>query len=101
MEYKNLKTGATFSSPCKVSGGNWVLVEDGKPAISEPQLISQTENDKKIEPVNEVAEETPKSDDAFDGITRAQIMQELDAFGIAYDKKANKKELYDLMMQGK
>ena len=28
MKYKNTKTGVTFSSPCVVSGGDWVLIAD-------------------------------------------------------------------------
>ncbi|SBO17433.1 hypothetical protein [Carnobacterium divergens] len=108
MEYKNIKTGAVFSSPCVINGGNWVVAETNEPKESASKKIEkpieqevdkqQQANQKKVE--SEVAE-NKQGDEAYDGITRAQIMQELDAFGIEYDKKANKKELYELMMQGK
>lgn len=46
--------------------------------------------------------EEPNVDGTYDEVTKAQIMQELDAFGVEYDKRANKQVLYDLMMeQGK
>ncbi|MGX7388974.1 hypothetical protein ACWOF5_12180 [Carnobacterium divergens] len=103
MEYKNLKTGATFSSPCKISGGDWIVagmneLKETENTIEQEVDEQQQANQKKVE--SEVAE-NKQGDEAYDGITRAQIMQELDAFGIEYDKKANKKELYELMMQGK
>ena len=41
-------------------------------------------------------------DGNYDRLTKDQIMQDLDAFGIRYAKRANKQVLYDLMMeQGK
>lgn len=101
MDYKNIKTGATFSSPCVVRGGNWVLVEEGQLKTTEPEEFFQSEDVKQVETKNDDATDTPENAEDFDGITRVQIMQELDAFGIEYDKKANKKVLYDLMMQGK
>lgn len=108
MDYKNLKTGATFSSPCKISGGDWVVAGTNEPKdfnskeienpIEQKVAEEQQANQKKVE---SEAAGNKQGDEAYDGITRAQIMQELDAFGIEYDKKANKKELYELMMQGK
>ena len=32
MEYRNTKTGATITSPCKIKGGDWVEVK--KPSRS-------------------------------------------------------------------
>ncbi len=33
MEYRNTKTGAIITSPCKIKGGDWVEVEKpSKPA---------------------------------------------------------------------
>ena len=32
MEYRNTKTGATVTSPCKIKGGDWVEVESPNPA---------------------------------------------------------------------
>ncbi|MDT1997238.1 hypothetical protein MX633_11230 [Carnobacterium divergens] len=108
MEYKNLKTGATFSSPCKISGGDWVVagMNESKESDSKEtgNTIEQEVDEQQQVNQKEVESETAgnkQGDEAYDGITRAQIMQELDAFGIEYDKKANKKELYELMMQGK
>ncbi len=110
MIYKNKKTGVTFSSPCVISGGDWVLVEDNKKTEQSKREIEKQEKQEKQDPpedkVTEVAEkqvEEDKTDDpAFDSITVPQIKQELDAFGIKYSATAKKQELYDLMMaQGK
>lgn len=51
-----------------------------------------------VEETTEV-ENDIQNDDGFDAITVKQIQQELDAFGIDYDKKANKKALYSLLME--
>lgn len=101
MDYTNIKTGATFSSPCVVRGGDWVLAEEGQLKTTEPEVFSQPEDVKQVDTKDDVSTVTPENTEDFDGITRVQIMQELDAFGIEYDKKATKKVLYDLMMQGK
>lgn len=107
MEYKNTKTGATFSSPCVISGGDWVLVEDSKKTEqSKKEMEKQEKQDPPEDKVREVAEKQVKEDKtgdpAFDSITVPQIKQELDAFGIKYSATAKKQELYDLMMaQGK
>lgn len=101
MEYKNMKTGTTFSSPCVISGGDWILAEEESLTTIEPQTGSQYEDIKQVETEKNISASTAENSEEFDGITRVQIMQELDAFGIEYDKKANKKVLYDLMMQGK
>lgn len=104
MRYLNQKTGAVIDSSFVISGGDWV--SEGET----PQV--QQEIEQKIAPPN-VNEEQPKQEpiaaqvtakganDAYDSITVPQIKQELDAFGIEYDKRANKQVLYDLMMQGK
>ena len=57
----------------------------------------------KIEVEKEVPADDPLENDAqFKNINIEQIKQELDAFGVKYDPKAKKKELYDLMLaQGK
>lgn len=107
MEYKNTKTGVTFSSPCVISGGDWVLVEDNKKTEqSKREMEKLQKQDPPEDKVREVAEkqveEDKTGDPAFDSITVPQIKQELDAFGIKYSATAKKQELYDLMMsQGK
>lgn len=97
MQYKNTKTGATFSSPFVIKGGDWVPC-DGKlekTLEDEPEQNTQ-ELPKDAEPPKEPVDLT--GDDAYDGITKKQIMQELDAFGVKYDPKVKKQVLYDLMM---
>lgn len=101
MEYKNMKTGATCSSPCVVRGGDWVLAEERQLKTTEPEVFSQHEDIKQVGTEKDISTSAAENTEDFGGITRVQIMQELDAFGIEYDKKANKKVLYDLMMQGK
>lgn len=106
MEYRNTKTGATFSSPCVVSGGNWVLVIKEKEPVKESEEVVEAEvvetlEEEVVEAVEEEVEEDDTSLEGLDGITIKQIKQELDAFGIEYPSNAKKKELYQLMINGK
>lgn len=104
VKYKNTRTGAIIDSPCKISGGNWIeLKEEEEVQVEE---VNDVEDKNKIDEENiEVEEqgevEEEKEAEDFDGITKKQIMQELDAFGIEYNPRAKKQELYDLMMQGR
>lgn len=105
MEYRNTKTGATFSSPCVVSGGNWVLVSKEKEPAKETEEVAEAEvvetlEEEVVEAVEEAAEDDTALD-GLDGITIKQIKQELDAFGIEYKSNAKKEELYQLMINGK
>ena len=90
MRYFNTLTKATIDTEFKISGGDWVIDGELK------KVVVDTVDDKQKE-VEQVSEETT-GDETYDGITKAQIMQELDAFGIVYDKKATKRVLYDLML---
>lgn len=105
MEYRNTKTGATFSSPCVVSGGNWVLVSKEKEPAKETEEVVEADVVETLEEeVVEAVEEAAEDDialDGLDGITIKQIKQELDAFGIEYKSNAKKEELYQLMINGK
>lgn len=95
MRYINTKTGAVIDSPFNISGGDWKLSEDIDNKIDETK-VKETP---KIEVEKEVHTDDPLENDAqFKNITIEQIKQELDAFGITYDKRATKKVLYDLMM---
>ncbi|HCS30662.1 MAG TPA: hypothetical protein DIW21_04885 [Enterococcus sp.] len=98
MRYVNTKTGAVIDSSFTISGGDWIAEKETlKQAEIEKEKVVEHEKEEKF--VQQPLEEN-KAD--FEGITRPQIMQELDAFGIEYDKRANKQTLYDLMMsQGK
>lgn len=98
MEYKNTKTGVTFSSPCAISGGDWVPYNSklAKKEIKvqpteEPTTISDDAKTNQVE--ENAAGKVP------DGVTKEQIMKELDAFGIKYDKRLGEQKLYELMMQ--
>ncbi len=106
MRYINTKTGAVIDSSFAISGGDWTS-EDKIPraveAPNEPEVVEPPKADEspKSEPVTALVNPTGAGD-AYDSITVAQIKQELDAFGVEYDKRANKQALYDLMMsQGK
>lgn len=100
MQYKNTKTNVVIKSNCTISGGDWVLVEE---VNKEKKLPTKLPPEPPKEPEKENTENQNGTEDenldAFNGITVAQIKQELDAFGIEYDPKAKKQELYDLMMQ--
>ena len=89
MRYFNTLTKATIDTEFKISGGDWV------PEDELEKVVVDTVDDKQKE-VEQVSEETT-GDEKYDSVTKAQIMQELDAFGIEYDKKATKRALYDLM----
>lgn len=116
MKYKNTRTGAVIDSLCNISGKYWVKVEDrasdeekvkiedngsseGKVKTDEPDKVTDIPDVKQI--VEEVVEEIDDSADGIDGITVKQIKQELDAFGIKYDPRMKKQELYELMLNGK
>lgn len=83
MKYINKKTGAILDSPSIIYGGDWI------------------EYDKKDD-VQEVPEEKvevkkPVEESSTD-LTKEEIMNELEALGIDYDKKAKKEDLIKLMM---
>ena len=91
MRYLNTLTKATFDTDFNFSGENWVLEDDAKKKALENDKVGIEENQ-----AEQVSEETT-GDETYDSITEDQIMQELDAFGVEYDKKATKRVLYDLM----
>lgn len=98
MRYFNTLTKATIDTEFKISGGDWVLENESKEAVVD---IQANDTDSKKPEQEQVVEES-NVDGNYDWITKDQIMQELDAFGVRYDKRANKQVLYDLMMeQGK
>lgn len=84
MKYVNTMTRAIIDSPCTISGGDWKPVE-GK--VSE----NMKSEDLKKDAVTEKAQSNG------DTPTKEEIMKELDAMGIEYDKKAKKEELFELM----
>ena len=94
MRYKNTKTGAIINSHSKISGKDWVATEFNQASQPEPDLL------KKVEVVAENhSQDKSASSSEFDAATIKQIKQELDAFGVKYDPKAKKQELYDQMMK--
>lgn len=92
MRYKNMKTKAVIDVHCKINGGDWVKLDDLQ--LEEPKRVEETpvETEKVVEP--------KAADDNLDGVTKNQIMQELDAMGVKYDPKAKKADLYALMTKG-
>ena len=99
-KYKHIKTGAIIYSPFKIVGKNWVEVTENE--VTENEVV-ETVDEKTPETLEENEQEIAQEekDDNIDGITKKEIMQELDAMGIKYNPRATKKELYDLMMQGR
>ena len=103
VKYVSRKTGATIETECQLLG-DWVKFEnrpsnEEKVNVDVPDKVSDTPDAKQI--VEEVAEVIDDSADGIDGITVKQIKQELDAFGIKYDPRLKKQELYELMLNGK
>lgn len=83
MRYFNKRTGAILDSPSKIYGGNWVEYDKKDEAQEEPT--------EKVEVKEEVKKESSE-------LTKEEVMNELDALGIDYDKKAKKEDLIKLMM---
>lgn len=73
-------------------GGAWEPLENNieEAAVDKEHLVEKKEPD----------EETCSDECDLETVTKKEIMQELEAIGVKYDKKATKKELYDLMMKG-
>ena len=104
MKYKNKKTGGVIETPFVVSGGDWVPFNQN----TEKKLeIKQVQENEETNHQEGVTEQTPiveeKTDNpAIDEVSKDDIMQELDAFGVKYNPRDKKQVLYDLMMaQGK
>lgn len=87
MRFYNKKTGITLDLPLQNPGGDWALVTD-----LQSEKAEESQN-KKAE------EEKPETTKRQSGITKKEIQQELDAFGIDYDPKAKKDDLYKLMKE--
>lgn len=100
MRYKNTKTGAVIDSSFVISGDDWARVEKTKEPTKQEihQVIDEEHQQEQQEQVEQEAIESKTGDENFDSITVPQIKQELDAFGIEYNPRAKKQELYDLMM---
>ena len=103
VKYISRKTGAIIETECQLLG-DWVKFEDRandeeKVSSDVPDKVKDTPDVKQI--VEVVVEEIDDSADGIDGITVKQIKQELDAFGIKYDPRMKKQELYELMLNGK
>lgn len=103
MEYRNIKTGAVITTTSAIAGKNWVKVtnqvdKDKVPENDEAEESEQVTTEVEEEPETEVVEDN--SDD-FEGTTKLEIKQELDAFGIKYNQNMTKSELYALMKKGK
>ena len=103
VKYISRKTGAIIETECQLLG-DWVKFEDRandeeKVSSDSPDKVTDTPDVKQI--VEVVVEEIDDSADGIDGITVKEIKQELDAFGIKYDPRMKKQELYELMLNGK
>ena len=83
MRYINKKTGAILDSPSKIYGGNWIEYDKKDEVKATTDLKKETKK--------EVKKESSE-------LTKEEVMNELDALGIDYDKKAKKEDLIKLMM---
>ena len=83
-KYINTKTGVVLDSPCAISGGDWVDADN----------ISDAPAGEEKAPAKETS-----APDAAPGMTKEEIMNELDALGIKYDPKSKKDDLYKLMIE--
>lgn len=102
MRYRNTKTGVVIDIPSTLSGGDWVPVEDSKAEGTPSPSEKASEVPVATPKIDEISEDTPASGDSsdYDGITKKEIAQELEAMGVEYKPSDSKKALYDLMMKG-
>ena len=103
VKYISRKTGAIIETECQLLG-DWVKFEDRandeeKVSSDVPDKVTDSPDVKQI--VEVIVEEIDDNADGIDGITVKEIKQELDAFGIKYDPRMKKQELYELMLNGK
>lgn len=95
MKYKNIETGIVIDVPIFITSPYWESLEEIK---TKKISKEETEIEEKIE-LKETKKE-PETNDNLANITKRDIMQELDAFGIKYNPKSTKAELYELMRKG-
>lgn len=107
QKYKNKKTGAIIDAT-SLMGGDWELYkaqQNNSLKADEEQQENVVFNDEEGEQsnTNEIVEKLEETtDNVPEEITKPQIMQELDAFGVKYNPRDKKQVLYDLMIaQGK
>lgn len=91
MRMINKDTGVVADLPGAV-GGAWVPFESNTEDDAADKKLPEEEKEA-VEPVH-------PDESNLEAVTKKEIMQELEALGVKYDKKASKKELYDLMMKG-
>lgn len=103
MEYRNKKTGFSFFSECKISGGDWEVVATEEKAENEVQqnaptvpLPQDSEPEPTVAPEPDPNEPTGNAD--IDSLSKKDIIQELEAMGIDHNPRDKKQVLYDLMM---
>lgn len=101
MKYINKKTGAIIDSNSKLAG-NWEVYEPSNYPVKEIEVQEQKEEiiEKPVEEVK-IEEKTIVNDGSFDNVTVTDIKKELDAFGIEYNPRAKKQELWDLMLESR
>lgn len=86
MLYKNTKTGAILDSPFAIAGDNWLPYDQ------------ETDDSEVGEAKEKPVEVKPHPPEDKTGLTKEAVMNELDALGIEYNKKAKKEDLIKLMM---
>ena len=87
MKYLNQKTGAILDSPCQVSGGDWVEYSKQNEKIN----VS-------VQAAKAIMEEPAGISKGSKELTREEVINELEALGIEFNKKAKKEELLKLLM---
>lgn len=86
MKYQNIKTKVIVDVSSKITGENWQPVDKVAESVKKPKPQA-------------IVKKEPETDDSSKGITKEQIMKELDAFGIKYNVNDKKDVLYELMMK--
>lgn len=82
MRYYNKRTGAIIDSPSIIYGGDWIEYDKDTMTISEENI----------------EKEEPKVKENSSDLTKAEIINELEALGINHDKNDKKEDLLKLLM---
>lgn len=92
-KYRNKKTGAIIDSSFALTGSNWEIYSPKKEE-SENELLKEKDEIKKENISKEI--DSKKATDS-NKLTKAELIQELKAFGIEYDESMTKSQLIELL----
>lgn len=106
MKYKNRKNGTVIETNSKLSG-IWEVYQPSNNSDTRNEIKEELKEKVQKEVQEEVNKESTSNkkiniqSNTIDGVTVADIKKELDAFGIKYNPKSTKLELWNLMKESR